>query len=93
MPRDRKQAKTVEPNFERDFKALVKNDIGKQSILDAFFVMCMVFDQVVTEENTWFTIGLQKSGATLQLTLHEGRDVTYANAVDLQGFLSEVRSL
>lgn len=93
MPRDRKISKVVEPNFERDFKAMVKNDIGKQSVLDAFFVLCMVFDQIVSEDNTWFTIGLQKGGGTLQLTLHEGRDLTYANATDLQGWLSALRSL
>jgi len=93
MPRERKHTNAVEPNFEEEFKSLSKTKEGVQIILDAVFVLSQVIDQCISENDTWFTIGLQRGGGSVQLTLHEGRDMSYSNGRSLTEFLSSVRSL
>lgn len=93
MPRERKVRQVVEPNFEEEFKRLVKTKDGEQMVLDAMFVICQILDQCCTEDSTWFNVGLQQGGASIQVTLHEGRDKSFANGRNLVEFLSGIRSL
>lgn len=93
MPREKKTRAVVEPTFEEDFKRLVTQKQGQQDILDAMFVLCQIIDACITENDTWFNVGLQRGGSSVQLTLHEGRDSSYANGRSLSELLSAIRVL
>ena len=93
MPRTHAKTKGLEPDFASQFKSLVKTEAGKQMVLDAFFALSECIDEMVTEENTYITMGMSKNGTAITCTLHVGRMTYFAQGSDLQGLLSQIISL
>lgn len=62
-------------------------------VLDAFYALSECIDEMITEENTYITMGMSKNETVITLTLHVGRMTYYAQGGDLQGLLSQIISL
>lgn len=93
MPRHSTPSKGVQPEFKDEFKVIVKTKDGQQLINDLVFTLCDILDDCVTEESTWFTVGLAKNGSQIMLTLHEGRMTYFAGGTSLAELARGVISL
>jgi len=93
MPRARKPRITAEPNFNADFRELVKSKEGVQQVLDFMEVLTEIIDDIISQDETWFNLGRHKGNHTLLLTLHEGKGLAWAGGPNLAQFLSEFEVL
>jgi len=78
MPREKKSIKGPEPDFEEEFKRIRKQE-NFLKLTDAFMLwFAQVCDESISEDGVWFNVGRRQDGSAVQLTLHEGRVVSFA---------------
>jgi len=90
MPRNRTQPKGLEPDFNEQFKLLVKSVEGKQKLLDVMFMFCDCMNDMVTEKDAYLTWGMSKNGTVMNVVMHIGSMTWYATGASLEALLDGI---
>lgn len=93
MPRERKERRHAEPNFEDTFNEMAKTKEGQIRLLDLARFLCEVLDAAIEHGDTWLNIGTTRDGLLANITLHEKGAVTFAPGATLGELLLSVDSL
>jgi hypothetical protein len=83
----------MEPEFADQAKLMRSDKEGALLLLDFAHVFAELLDLMISEENTYLTVGCAKDGSKIICTFHEGNITRYANGVDLRSLLTEFDTL
>lgn len=93
MPRRPRVETVSEPNFERDARALVRKDEGRELLFEFAIQFATLLDSIISNTDTWMSIGMRRNSGQLLVTMRDGSTKSYAGGQELIGFLEEFMAL